>query len=387
MGEEAPSVFLRRRRRKMMALSSGLVVIAAAVAVGVTRPGITSAAEDRRTRTYFIAADPVDWDYAPGGKNVLGEHFDADAGTFLDGGDDRIGRVDRKSVYREYTDDTFSTLKPRPPEWEHLGMLGPPIHAAVGDTIKVVFKNNTPYPASMHPHGVFYDKASEGAEYEDGTSGEEKADDAVPEGGTHTYTWGVPERAGPGMHDESSMLWAYHGHVDEIADTNAGLIGPLIVTRKGEAREDGSPKDVDREVVALFNIYDESLSPWLDWNIQHHAGKPESVDKDNDDFKESNLKHSINGYLFGTMPGLDFKKGERVRWYVMGAGTETGLHTPHWHGNTVVSMGMRMDMLDILPMSMKTADMVPDAPGQWLFHCHVNDHIAGGMAALYRVTP
>jgi hephaestin len=48
-------------------------------------------------------------------------------------------------------------------------------------------------------------------------------------------------------------------------------------------------------------------------------------------------------------------------------------------------MGMRMDMMDILPMSMKTADMVPDAPGQWLFHCHVNDHIAGGMSALYRV--
>jgi FtsP/CotA-like multicopper oxidase with cupredoxin domain len=386
MEAEGPSVFLRRRRRKMTALSVGLLLVAAAVVVAITRPGITSAA-DGKTRTYYIAADQVDWDYAPGGKNVLGSHFDADAGTFLDGGDDRIGRVDRKSVYREYTDDTFSTLKPRPPQWEHLGLLGPPIHAVVGDTVKIVFKNNTPYPATMHAHGLFYDKASEGAEYEDGTSGDDKADDAVPEGGTHTYTWEVPERAGPAAMDGSSMLWSYHSHTDEIADTNGGLIGPLIVTKKGMANEDGTPKDVDREVVALFNIYDENLSPWLDWNIEHHAGKPDSVDKENEDFVESNLKHSINGYLFGTMPGLDFKKGQRVRWYVMGAGTETGLHTPHWHGNTVVSMGMRMDMMDILPMSMKTADMVPDAPGQWLFHCHVNDHIAGGMSALYRVTP
>jgi FtsP/CotA-like multicopper oxidase with cupredoxin domain len=386
MAAEEASPFLRRRRRKMLATTAALALVAAAVAVVLTRSASTSAATGK-TRTHYIAADPVDWDYAPGGKNVLGEHFDADAGTFLDGGDDRIGRIDRKSVYREYTDDTFKTLKPRPPEWEHLGMLGPPIHAVVGDTIKVVFKNNTPYPASVHAHGAFYDKASEGSDYEDGTSGEEKADDAVPEGGTHTYTWEVPERAGPADHDMSSMLWAYHGHTEEIADTNAGLIGPLIVTRKGEARADGTPKDVDREVVALFNIYDENLSPWLDWNIEHHAGKPQSVDKENEDFVESNLKHSINGYLFGTMPGLDFKKGQRVRWYVMGAGTETGLHTPHWHGNTVVSMGMRMDMMDILPMSMKTADMVPDAPGQWLFHCHVNDHIAGGMSALYRVTP
>jgi hephaestin len=265
-------------------------------------------------------------------------------------------------------------------------MLGPPIHAVVGDTVKVVFKNNTPYPASVHAHGLFYDKASEGADYEDGTSGGDKADDAVPEGGHHTYTWEVPDRAGPGPHDGSSMLWAYHSHTDEIADVNAGLVGPLIVTRRGSARADGSPKDVDREIVTLFNIYDENLSPWLDWNVQHHAGKPESVQKDDDGFVESNLKHSINGYLFGTMPGLDFKRGEKIRWYVMGAGTETGLHTPHWHGNTIVSMGMRMDMLDILPMTMKTADMVADAPGAWLYHCHVNDHIAGGMAALYRVS-
>ncbi|MCA1845636.1 MAG: multicopper oxidase domain-containing protein [Actinobacteria bacterium] len=386
MATDGPSVFLRRRRQKTMALILGLVLVAAAVVVAVTRSS-TSSAADGRTRTYYIAADPVDWDYAPGGKNVLGEHFDADAGTFLDTGEHRIGHIDRKSVYREYTDGTFSILKPRPAEWEHLGVLGPPIHAVVGDTIKVVFKNNTPYPASMHAHGVFYDKASEGADYEDGTSGDDKADDAVPEGQQHTYTWQVPERAGPAEHDESSMLWSYHSHTDEIADTNAGLIGPLIVTRKGMARADGSPKDVEREVVANFDIYDENLSPWLDWNIEHHAGKPDSVDKKDADFVESNLKHSINGYLFGTLPGLDFKKGQHIRWYVMGAGTETGIHTPHWHGNTVVSMGQRMDMMDILPMTMKTADMVPDAPGQWMFHCHVNDHIAGGMSALFRVTP
>jgi FtsP/CotA-like multicopper oxidase with cupredoxin domain len=38
-------------------------------------------------------------------------------------------------------------------------------------------------------------------------------------------------------------------------------------------------------------------------------------------------------------------------------------------------------------MSMKIADMVPDNPGTWLFHCHVNDHILAGMQATYTVTP
>jgi hephaestin len=29
--------------------------------------------------------------------------------------------------------------------------------------------------------------------------------------------------------------------------------------------------------------------------------------------------------------------------------------------------------------------MVPDDPGTWLFHCHVNDHISAGMMVRYRI--
>ena len=68
-------------------------------------------------------------------------------------------------------------------------------------------------------------------------------------------------------------------------------------------------------------------------------------------------------------------------------GTETDLHTPHWHGNTVLMTGMRTDMLELLPGTMRVVDMVPDNVGTWLYHCHVNDHITAGMQALYTVTP
>ena len=380
---QTPTTPKRRSPRSPVAALAVLLVAAVVVPAAILVRG--GGASEGKTRTYYIAADPVDWDYAPAGHNLLGEHFEADTATFLENGPDRIGHVDKKSMYREYTDDSFSKLLGRTERWEHLGLLGPVIHAEVGDTVKVVLKNNTPFPASMHPHGFRYDKASEGADYEDGTSGKDKADDAVPPGGRHTYLWEVPERAGPGPHDESSVVWAYHSHTDEIAETNAGLIGPIVVTRRGEARPDGSPKDVDREFVTLFNIYDENLSPWLDENIKQFAGDPAKVDKEDPGFVESNLKHSINGFLYGNLPGLDMKAGEKVRWYALAAGTETGLHTPHWHGNTVLSMGMRMDNIELLPMSMKVADMVPDAKGSWLYHCHVNDHIAGGMAALFTV--
>ena len=29
--------------------------------------------------------------------------------------------------------------------------------------------------------------------------------------------------------------------------------------------------------------------------------------------------------------------------------------------------------------------MIPDSVGVWLLHCHVNDHMTGGMEALYTV--
>lgn len=107
------------------------------------------------------------------------------------------------------------------------------IRAQVGDTIRVVFRNSARFPASLHPHGVSYKKDSEGAHYNDGTSATDKADDGVPPGGTHVYTGPVPDRAGPTEHEGSSAFWMYHSHVDEIRDVAAGLIGPMIVTRRG----------------------------------------------------------------------------------------------------------------------------------------------------------
>jgi FtsP/CotA-like multicopper oxidase with cupredoxin domain len=340
-------------------------------------------------RHYYVSADLVPWDYAPGGINVISRHpFDEDesAQVFVGGGPGRIGSRYTKCLYHGYSDASFHKRKARPASDAYLGMLGPVIRAEVGDTIKVVFRNTCSFPTSMHPHGVFYDKASEGAPYSDGTSGARKADDAVPPGGRHTYVWKVPGRAGPGPHDGSSVMWMYHSHTDEIADTYAGLLGPMVITARGMARPDGSPKDVDREIFASFFIDNETQSPLLAENMAKYGTPPMPADPDDDEeFVESNLKHSINGYLYGTMPMITVHRGQHVRWYVMSMGTEVDLHTPHWHGNDVVVSGMRMDVVSLLPAGMVVADMVPDDPGTWLFHCHVNDHIVAGMQTRYRV--
>ena len=362
------------------------------LALVVTSPIVVAQAHATKphTRTYFVAADEVEWNYAPSGANAIaGKPFAGVELLFAGTDPDHIGLVYRKAVYREYTDSTFTTLKPRAKEWEHLGIVGPLLRAEVGDTIRVIFRNNAHQPYSMHPHGVFYAKSSEGAEYADGTPGG-AASGVVAPGATTTYVWPVPERAGPAAHDQSSVLWMYHSHTAEDADLNTGLVGPIIVTARGKARADGSPVDVDREIVAGFLELDENLSPYFDANIAKYVKNASSVKKAPpgdflDPFYVSNLRETINGYIFGNGPMFTMKKGERVRWYLF-ADANFQVHAPHWHGNTVTAMGMRTDVVSLTTMGMVVADMVPDDPGVWLFHCHVGPHLAAGMSARYQVT-
>jgi len=348
-------------------------------------------------RVYYIAADEVVWDYAPSYPDnpIMGEPFGSEESVYLKQGDDRVGRRYLKAVYREYTDGSFSMLKTRSSEENYLGILGPILHAEVGDTIVVHFRNNTRLSIGIHPHGVLYDKSSEGAHYSTDTpmdpDGHEAQDmpktgaDVTPDG-EYTYRWAVPERAGPGPSDPDSVAWLYHAHDHEGVDIYAGLIGVIIVTRAGHANPNGTPKDVDREFVTLFMIFDENLSPYLDANIQKFAGAPESVAKDNEEFKESNKKHAINGLLYGNLNGLVMHRGDRVRWYVIGLGNENDIHTAHWHGNTVLHHGSRIDTVNVFPATTEVVDMRPDNVGTWLFHCHVTDHMAGGMMTRYTVT-
>jgi len=249
---------------------------------------------------------------------------------------------------------------------------------------------------------MFYLKDSEGATYHDGSTDESKK--AVPPGATYAYIWPVPDRAGPTHGDTSSVLWMYHSHINEIAEVNAGLVGPIIITAGGMSKPDGTPKDVDREFVIAFAEVAETESPYIQENIQTYMGNPDGVKLIHDPFSvpiivdnsplgtgdlglgDYNLKESLNGFLFGNMPGLTMEVGEHVRWYVM-ATSNFELHAPHWHGNTVVIQHMRTDVATLLSMGMLVADMVPDNPGTWLFHCHVAPHLRGECRRSTRSNP
>ncbi len=297
------------------------------------------------TRHYYIAAEDVTWDYAPSAMNLL---------TALPIRQPWANHLQwPKTRFIEYTDDTFTTKKPQP-DW--LGILGPVIRAEVGDEVDVEFLNRGPLPHDMHPHGLRYDKNSEGSFYLPFGKG-----DRIAPGRKFTYRWFATAASGPGPGQPSSIVWWYHAHVDPGMEVNAGLLGPIIVTAKGKANSDGSPKDVDQEFVTSFMIFDEM------------AGKP------------AGLFYSINGLIFGNLPGLIMKKGDRVRWHLLGMGNEIDLHTPHWHGETVTYEGRNTDVIELLPGSMKTVDMLADNPGTWMFHCHVEDHMEAGMMVVYTI--
>ena len=77
-----------------------------------------------------------------------------------------IGREYNKALYRECTNPSCSAFEERP---AYLGVLGPIIRAEVGDTLYVHFTNLASRNYTVHPHGVFYHKDSEGALYEVGS--------------------------------------------------------------------------------------------------------------------------------------------------------------------------------------------------------------------------
>ncbi|TSK98392.1 Hephaestin-like protein 1 [Bagarius yarrelli] len=337
-------------------------------------------------REYYLGIREVDWDYAPSGRNRINGlqiQQDKHASVFLTRNSNRIGKVYKKAVFKQYTNDAYSTEVPKP-DW--LGFLGPVIHAEVGDEIVVHLKNFASRAYSVHPHGVFYEKDAEGALYPDGTSGRFKHDDAVAPGQNYTYTWKVTEEFAPSESDSGCLTWIYHSHVDAPRDIAAGLIGVLLTCNKGVLAKSGGQRfDVDQEFFLMFSVVDENLSWYLNDNI--HRFSPDATHlKEDEDFQESNLMHSINGFVFGNLPPLNLCVGKTVSWHLFGIGNEVDIHSAYFHGHTLLDRGHRTDVLSLFPATFVTAKMIPMTTGKWMLSCQVNDHMQAGMQGFYQVS-
>lgn len=337
------------------------------------------APDPAKTRRYYIAAESVLWDFAPSGREELcGGPLPVPVAS---------NRRTGKLRYVQYTDASFTA---RVLPTASLGILGPVLRGVVGEYIAVTFLNRTDQPLSMHPHGVKYDKHSEGV-YHLPFNGRGSA---VAPDGRFTYVWQLDELSGPMPGEPSSKAWLYHSHVTGDEETNLGLIGAIVVTDPQRARPDGTPRDVDREFATLFMIFDESGLGQAAIEAAEYAGLPGMSSEKALSWSElqqqleAGSRSSMNGLVYGNLRGLEMNEGERVRWYLFALGSERDFHTAHWHGLRVVEEGRRRtDVIELLPASMKVADLVADNPGSWLFHCHVADHMREGMFTAVTVHP
>jgi hypothetical protein len=138
---EEPRLSTRKRTRLLLA-AGGLGLLLLGLGIGLAI-GLPLAVQNKRradalllsagvgglqalrgtTRTYYLAADPISWDYAPAGKNLCtGKPFEGeDELKYTKQG---IGTKYKKAVYRQYTDGSFKVG-----EWAKFG--GGPVDAGM----------------------------------------------------------------------------------------------------------------------------------------------------------------------------------------------------------------------------------------------------------------
>uniref|UniRef100_A0A8C2FR04 Coagulation factor VIII, procoagulant component n=1 Tax=Cyprinus carpio TaxID=7962 RepID=A0A8C2FR04_CYPCA len=276
-----------------------------------------------------------------------------------------------KAVYTEYTDSTFTTPKSKPP-WA--GIQGPTIRTVMNDRVVVHFKNFASQSFSVSPIGIQYWKHSEGAGYEDSSSVQERADDAVPPGGYYKYVWDISPNSGPTTSDPDCLTYIYSSQVDIVRDFNSGLVGTLLIC-KTEALTEERQRKVP-EFILLFAVFDESQS-WY-----REVGRADKLKKTS----SPTQYHTINGYINSTLPGLTVcQKSPVVSWHLIGLGSTPEIHSIQFEGHTLKVFNHKQVTVEMTPMTFTTALMKPSATGKFLISCKIHSHQTAGMNAFFTV--
>lgn len=321
-----------------------------AVAVQSMTPNNNTTAQTQQPTTgtireYWVQADSFYHNLVPTGvDNMMGMKYQANQSSYW-----AVG-------YIAYTPNWDKPLAGNDDIGANTGIPGPVFRGSVGDTIRVHFRNNDShyrYPHSMHPHGVQYTPANDGAYIVSDVQPGAK----VEFGQTYTYEWQVkPNSVG---------TWVYHDHSASVTvDSNMlmefgaelGMFGFLVLT-------DASTKPVTKEFFTfLHDLYQADISV---------------LAQDYDCFNGAS-------YL-GNTPTFTAKIGDTIRWHIGALGKE--FHAFHIHGHRWSSFnGQFVDVVMLGPSTATSFDFVADNPGKWLYHCHVTDHMMGGMMGMYVIT-
>ncbi|XP_060152612.1 coagulation factor V isoform X2 [Globicephala melas] len=297
-------------------------------------------AEAARLRQFYVAAQSISWNYRP-------------ESTYLSSNTSATSF--KKTVYREY-EAYFQKEKPRSTT---SGLLGPTLYAEVGDIMKVHFKNKADKPLSIHPQGIKYSKFSEGASYPDHTFPVERMDDSVAPGQEYTYEWNISEDSGPTHDDPPCLTYIYYSYENLVHDFNSGLIGPLLICKKGTLTEDGIQKMFDKQHVLMFAVFDESKS----WN------------------QTSSLMYTVNGYVNGTMPDITVCAHDHISWHLIGMSSGPELFSIHFNGHVLEQSHHKISAITLVSATSTTANMTMSLEGKWIISSLIPKHFQAGMQA------
>jgi len=242
---------------------------------------------------------------------------------------------------------------------------GPTIVMSEGDVAKVTLQHgiaDSKKPVSLHVHGVHYKIEDDGT-----VKAMNKAvDSAAFPGKPYTYTWTASKG--------TAGTWPYHDHTfgnPMIGAEDKGLYGAVIVnpaSKKVKALIDGeitnvNIDDIDREYMLWMHettFWGQEITNILD-------GKQTPL---------------------WTNPTIGARKGEKVRFHIIGMGT--AFHTFHLHGHRWLDPGTTniIDTVNIGPIYrhsfiIKAGEGV--GTGHWHYHCHVIQHMQSGMMGSFLV--
>nr|XP_020442633.1 coagulation factor V [Monopterus albus] len=325
---------------------------------------------------YYIAAEEIIWDYAPN----MHEHIDEDFRfQYLRQSPTRIGHKYKKAVYTLYKNESFTERLENKQKKSELGILGPVIRAQIRDVIKIVFKNMASRPYSIYPHGLNIEKSDEGVNYPEGGN----QSHGVQPGETYTYVWKVVEENEPLDDDPRCLTRMYHSAVDTPRDIASGLIGPLLICKSQSLNVRNVQLKADKEQHAVFAVFDENKSWYLDYNIRQYCDRSK-VNKADPDFYKSNVMHTINGYAFESGPLLGFCNGEAVTWHVSSIGEQDYIQTATFYGHTFELNERTEDFLSLYPMTGETITMVMSNIGVWLLASLTSHETTKGMRVKFQ---
>lgn len=318
----------------------------AAAAAPATAPTVLRRRKPQ-VREYWVQCDSMR------GHNIVPSGLDPQTGMTFTPDQSTITAVG----FRAYTPGWGQPLAGSQDIGPNSGIPGPVLRGRPGDRIVVHFRNNDRVyriPHSMHPHGVFYTEKNDGAWL---STAADQADGRVEFGSNYTYSWEVLEA--------SVGTWAYHDHsvptailgqdVMEETGSNLGMFGLIAI-------DSDAVEVADREIFVYFHEFYQAVFPGL------------STDFD-----------CINGQAYlGNTPSFRGRVGERIRWRVAAMITE--FHVFHLHGHRWQFNGRWEDTHILGPAVSFDFDYIEDNPGHWFYHCHVVDHMNGGMMGEYIVT-